>query len=166
LAHRACKGKRFDSREFARKGPAMPKDEQTIERMLRMSMLLDIYGPLLTEKQRRFMRMHYEEDLSFGEIASEHAVSRQAIHDSVKHAEKTLEDLEEKLQLVDQSGKRESREDVAARVLELKQHIRQHGIIYNTEWIQRELSEIIERLLGRPAREAALADEEAEMANR
>ena len=32
----------------------------------RISLLLDVYSELLTEKQRTFLRHYYEEDLSFG----------------------------------------------------------------------------------------------------
>ena len=49
-----------------------------------MSLLLDTYGELLTEKQRTFMRRYYEQDFSFGEIAREFDVSRQAIFDAAK----------------------------------------------------------------------------------
>lgn len=66
----------------------------------RMSLLLDAYGDLLTEKQRNFLRLYYEEDLSFGEIARDYGVSRQAIFDSVKHGEEALERFEQALRLV------------------------------------------------------------------
>ncbi len=65
-----------------------------------MSLLLDAYGELLTDKQREFLGKYFEEDLSFGEIAAQFAVSRQAIFDSVKHGESALEHYEDVLQLV------------------------------------------------------------------
>ena len=71
------------------------------EKRFRMSLLLDAYGELLTEKQRAFMKRYFEDDLSFGEIAREHGVSRQAIFDSVKHGEESLERLERVLSLVE-----------------------------------------------------------------
>jgi predicted DNA-binding protein YlxM (UPF0122 family) len=122
------------------------KDEAVIDRMFRTSMLLDTYGALLTEKQREFMRLHYEQDLSFGEIAGLFGVSRQAIHDSVKHAERTLENFEEKLALVEKSVFPGEWREIAERVLELKQKVRQQGIVYNSEWIVQELSRIVEQL--------------------
>ncbi len=73
----------------------------TAEKRYRMSLLLDVYGELLTEKQRDFMRRYYEQDLSFGEIARECGVSRQAIFDAVKHGEESLERLERVLRLID-----------------------------------------------------------------
>lgn len=70
------------------------------EKRFRLSLLLDAYGELLTEKQRKFLGHYYEEDLSFGEIATEYGVSRQAIFDSVKHGEEALERFEQVLGLV------------------------------------------------------------------
>lgn len=71
-----------------------------VDKRFRVSLLLDAYGELLTEKQRNFLRHYYEEDLSFGEIAQEYDVSRQAIFDSVKHGEEALEEFERVLGLV------------------------------------------------------------------
>lgn len=68
---------------------------------LRISHLLDAYGDLLTHKQSTFLRHYYEKDLSFGEIAQEYNVSRQAIFDSVRHGEQALEHFEEHLHLVE-----------------------------------------------------------------
>jgi predicted DNA-binding protein YlxM (UPF0122 family) len=73
----------------------------TAEKRLRISLLLDAYGELLTEKQRDFLRRYYEEDYSFGEIARDYSVSRQAIFDSVKHGEAALENYERVLGLVE-----------------------------------------------------------------
>lgn len=62
-----------------------------------MILLNDLYGELLTDKQRHFFRLHYEEDLSFGEIALQHGVSRPAVHSAVKRAEALLLDYEKKV---------------------------------------------------------------------
>lgn len=70
------------------------------EKRFRMSLLLDTYGELLTDKQSTFLRRYYEEDFSFGEIAGEFEVSRQAIFDAVKHGEAQLERYEKVLGLV------------------------------------------------------------------
>ena len=75
------------------------KDPETL--LLEAGQLLDTYGGLLTERQRQFMRLHFEEDLSFSEIAREFDISRQAVHDAVKHAVQTLKTLESNLRLVE-----------------------------------------------------------------
>ncbi len=55
---------------------------------------------MLTERQRLFISLHFAEDLSFGEIAAEYDISRQAVHDAVKHGTEALKDYEEKLGLL------------------------------------------------------------------
>lgn len=69
-----------------------------------MSLLLDRYGELLTERQRDLMHRYYEEDLSLGEVAGQVGVSRQAVFDAVKHGEASLEKYESALGLVEGGG--------------------------------------------------------------
>ncbi len=69
-------------------------------RSVELNLLLDFYGALLTERQREMMRLRVEEDLSLSEIADEFDVSRQAVHDALRKAERTLTDMEDKLHLV------------------------------------------------------------------
>jgi len=72
----------------------------TADKKVRMHLLYDFYGQLLTDKQRSFFELYHHDDLSLGEIAEQHGVSRQAVYDILKRAERTLEDLESKLELV------------------------------------------------------------------
>ncbi|MDS9470555.1 putative DNA-binding protein [Sporosarcina pasteurii] len=65
----------------------------------RVNFLFDFYQSLLTDKQRTYMKLYYLEDLSLGEIADEHNVSRQAVYDNVRRTEAMLEDYEQKLNL-------------------------------------------------------------------
>ena len=76
------------------------------ERVL-ISLLLDFYGPLLTDKQRMSLQLHHEDDMSIGEIAEELGVSRQAVHDNLQRARHILNDYESKLHLVAQYEARE-----------------------------------------------------------
>ena len=76
------------------------------ERVL-ISLLLDFYGPLLTDKQRMSLQLHHEDDMSLGEIAEELGVSRQAVHDNLQRARHILNDYESKLHLVAQYESRE-----------------------------------------------------------
>lgn len=71
-----------------------------MEKILWISLLYDFYGRLLTEKQRKFIELYYNNDLSLGEIALEYSVTRQAVYDILKRSEKTLNNYEGKLGLV------------------------------------------------------------------
>lgn len=67
---------------------------------LTMTVLLDFYGELLTEKQADALRMYYEEDCSLSEIAADMGISRQGARDFIKRGEAQLSEFEEKLGLV------------------------------------------------------------------
>ena len=62
-----------------------------------MSLLLDEYGALLTEKQQLCCDLYFNQDLSLAEIATETAVSRQGVHDTLLRAEASLRELEDRL---------------------------------------------------------------------
>ncbi len=66
---------------------------------LEISLLLDFYGEMLTEKQRDVVELYYNEDLSLAEIASHSGITRQGVRDSIKRAEGQLLDYEERLKL-------------------------------------------------------------------
>lgn len=72
-----------------------------LDKVLRMGLLFDFYGALLTAKQQQCLEMHYLNDLSLSEIAEQFGVSRQAVHDILRRAEQTLDEYERKLGLVD-----------------------------------------------------------------
>lgn len=71
----------------------------TLERTVEMAYLLDFYGPLLTERQRRLCDLYWGQDLSLSEIAAEAGVSRQAVHDLLRRATASLQGYEQKLGL-------------------------------------------------------------------
>ncbi len=58
---------------------------------------MDIYGNMLTAKQRDILADYYERDFSLSEIADNAGISRQAVHFAVKQAEESLADYESKL---------------------------------------------------------------------
>ena len=126
------------------------REKTLVSKLVHINQLLDHYGDLLTDKQRDFMRMHYEEDLSFGEIAEKFSISRQAVHDSVKHAERALRKLESKLHLLEQSSdscESDNGPDRLASVLSsLKDAIQRRGVVYETDWIVEEIDQALECL--------------------
>ena len=66
---------------------------------LHISVLLDYYGAMLTEKQRDVVDLYYNEDLSLAEIAEIAGITRQGVRDSIKRGEMTLRELDEKLDM-------------------------------------------------------------------
>lgn len=68
---------------------------------LHFTMLLDVYGSLLTEKQRETLDFYYNEDLSLGEISEETGITRQGVMNCIKKCEQRLLELEEALGLVE-----------------------------------------------------------------
>ena len=64
---------------------------------LEMVLLLDYYGDLLTDRQKLCLDMHYNQDLSLGEIAETMGVSRQAVNDNLSRTEALLRRMEENI---------------------------------------------------------------------
>ena len=58
------------------------------------------YGGLLTKKQFEIFSLHYEEDYSLAEIAEKFNITRQAVLDNLRKAEKVLDNAEQKIGLV------------------------------------------------------------------
>ena len=70
------------------------------EKNVKISLLNQIYGGMLTEKQRAVLESFYDCDCSLAEIAEEFGISRQAVLDSIKKGEETLLRTEKKLGLL------------------------------------------------------------------
>ncbi len=74
----------------------MPKD-------LNVALLLDYYGALLSEKQRRLVEMYYYEDLSLSEISEIEAITRQGASDMIARSVLKLESFEKKLGFINKA---------------------------------------------------------------
>ena len=68
-----------------------------MEKNVKISILLDIYGKMLTEKQYSLLDDYYNNDLSLSEIAENEEITRQAVRDNLKKGENNLFEYEEKL---------------------------------------------------------------------
>ena len=77
--------------------PTGKKEGSSMEKKVEISMLWQIYGNLLTEKQYKVIDYYYNEDLSLSEIAENEEITRQGVRDIIKKGEKKLFEYEEKL---------------------------------------------------------------------
>ena len=77
-----------------------------IEKNLEIGVLLDLYGGLLTERQREMMSMYYDDDLSLSEIAEQYGISRQGVHDAVKRGAEALAQYESVMGLAEEQRRR------------------------------------------------------------
>ena len=66
----------------------------------RMAMLYDFYGDLLTDHQKEFYDLYYNEDLSLAEIAENYGISRQGVRDVIVRAEAAMTEIEDKTHLI------------------------------------------------------------------
>ncbi|MCD6385120.1 hypothetical protein J7M23_05010 [Candidatus Sumerlaeota bacterium] len=136
------------------------KKQKTKNSAERIRALLDLYGALLTRKQQQYSRLHYIEGKSFSDIASQFRVSRQSIYDTVRQSVTALEGYEKKLKLLDRFGKEQpqrlpisSTQETKEMLSQLKQalitiqrRILHEQVIYNTDWLLRELDNLISLL--------------------
>ncbi len=67
------------------------------EKNVVISKLFDLYGQLLTEKQKDVIDLYYNEDLSLSEIATEKDITPQGVRDSIKRGEMALLEFENTL---------------------------------------------------------------------
>lgn len=72
-----------------------------MEEIVKLGMLYDFYGELLTEHQKEVYEDLVYNDYSISEIAESYGISRQAAHDLIKRCNKLLENYEQKLNLVE-----------------------------------------------------------------
>lgn len=113
-----------------------------MEERIISSTLLDLYGELLTEKQRDILNMYYTEDLSLSEIAEVTNTSRQASFDIIKRCHKLLLDYEYKLKLMQKSKELVTFKNMLITKLEnIKLLTKDSKIIYSINAVKDEIIE-------------------------
>ena len=76
-----------------------------MEEKVRISILLELYGKLLTEKQYEFMDYYYNQDLSLSEIGDNNDITRQAVRTILLKSKKKLEEYESRLMFMQKEEK-------------------------------------------------------------
>ena len=112
---------------------------------LELSLLLDFFGDLLTEKQREYFEMYYGEDLSLSEIAENVGITRQGVRDIIVRAENTLREYEERTGIV---ARFEERSRQAERAERLAAEIKSRSVDGEISSLAGELILILESLKG------------------
>lgn len=113
------------------------------QKSIDLVLLFDFYGKMLTEKQREFFDLYYNEDLSLSEIAENEGITRQGVRDSIVRAENLLMEFEGKLGLFQRYGKIDTGlSDLLNDAVELRQ-INQRNFLSNA------IEEITDRMIER-----------------
>lgn len=107
-----------------------------MDRKVEISLLCQIYGKLLTEKQLNILDNYYNLDLSLSEIAENEGITRQAVRDIIKKGENKLFEFEEKLGIMKKTQRQE--EKIASILSELTK--------IQTKFTDEQIAEILEHI--------------------
>lgn len=112
-----------------------------MEEKVKISMLCQFYGKLLTKKQYEFINDYYNNDLSLSEIAENNNITRQAVRDIIKKGEKKLFEYEEKLQFMKRTLNQEKKiEKALAELTKIQKDYSDKQIANVLETIKKELN--------------------------
>lgn len=71
-----------------------------MEKFINQGLLFDFYGQLLTPHQQRIYQEAVFDDFSISEIAASEGITRQGVSDLIKRCDRSLQEYEEKLGLI------------------------------------------------------------------
>ena len=108
------------------------------ERNVAIGLMLDLYGALLTERQREVMDLYFNDDLSLSEVAEECGITRQGVRDALIKGEEQLWDFEAHLKLLE---KKKKTEENLRFVLEGLSTLSQKGL--DTEALKEKIRELL-----------------------
>ena len=114
-----------------------------IDKFTKESLLFDFYGQLLSTRKRQVTGLYYGEDLSLSEIAEQFGISRSSVHESLKSAEKSLEEYEEKLGLVKKYFERaEIKDEIKKRISDIREDMNEDSVYGKLD----EIDNLIQKL--------------------
>ena len=115
-----------------------------MEKNVKLSILCQLYGKLLTKKQYEFLNDYYNNDLSLSEIAENNGITRQAVRDNIKKGEKKLFEYEEKLLFMKRTLNQEKKiQKVLAELTKIQNDYSDNQIASVLENIKKELKYLI-----------------------
>ena len=115
-----------------------------MDKKIEISMLCQIYGKLLTEKQFDYINDYYNNDLSLSELAENYNITRQAARDNIKKGENKLFEYEEKLQIMKTTQRNEKKiEDILEQITKIQTNYSDKQIAKILENVKKQLTTII-----------------------
>ncbi len=115
------------------------------EKNLNISLLLDFYGDILSERQSEMLSMYYNEDCSLSEIADTFSISRQGVRSVLKKGETILTDMENKLHLASRFIKiRDKSTELASELLIINSNINNDEISDKIHILINEIKKMVE----------------------
>ena len=112
-----------------------------METNVRISMLCEFYGKLLTKNQLEVLEDYYNNDLSLAEIAENKGITRQAVRDNIKKGENKLFEFEEKLGFMKRTLSQEEKiESVLSQLTKIQTKFSDKQIEKILENIKKELN--------------------------
>lgn len=112
-----------------------------MEKNVKLSILCELYGKLLTQKQYEIIVDYYNNDLSLSEIAENNNITRQAVRDILKKGEKKLFEYEEKLCFMKRTLNQEKKiEKVLSELTKIQKNYSDKEIENVLENIKKELN--------------------------
>ena len=114
-----------------------------MDKHIELSILVEIYGKLLTQKQQDVLNDYYNKDLSLSEIAENNNISRQGVRDLIKKGESKLFEYEEKLNIMKKTQINEQTiQNVLAQLSKISENSSEKKIEKILNEVQKELSVI------------------------
>ena len=115
------------------------------EKNLNISILLDFYGDIRSERQNDMLDMYYNEDFSLAEIAEKFEISRQGVRSVLKKGETILIDMEKKLHLASRFSKMLKKSvEIATELENINQNINNNDISSRIHSLIKEIKEMAE----------------------
>ena len=115
-----------------------------MEKKVEISILCEIYGKLLTEKQLNILDNYYNLDYSLSEIAENEGITRQAVRDIIKKGEDKLFEFEEKLGIMKKTMKQEEKiADILSELTTIQTKFTDEQIAEILEHIKTELNCVV-----------------------
>lgn len=115
-----------------------------MDKHIKISMLWQIYGKLLTDKQYEIINDYYNNDLSLAEIAENNDISRQGVRDILMKGESKLCEYEEKLAIMEKTQLQEKQiQVILAQLSEIKDSSSDRKVEKILNEVQKELKVLV-----------------------